>query len=156
MKKLSYVFSSFLLIGCAGGAPKPVEVIQSRDYSYNCSELTTKVNSLGTLTSNLSAEDTSKYKKNIGLAAAGTFLIVPYFFMDLTEGDNVERNAARARYIHLYRIAVNKNCPGFDQNQGPQNLQSNLRKLEVLYENGTINKEEYVAKRKQIIDKYNL
>ena len=156
MKKLSYIFASFFLIGCAGGAPKPVQVIQSGDYSYNCSELTAKINSLGTLASNLSAEDTSKYKKNIGLAAAGSFLIVPYFFMDLTEGDNIERNAARARYIHLYRLAVNKNCPGFDQNQGPQNLQSNLRKLEVLYENGTINKEEYVAKRKQIIDKYNL
>tara|TARA_B110000003_G_scaffold118380_1_gene120830 strand:- start:973 stop:1443 length:471 start_codon:yes stop_codon:yes gene_type:complete len=156
LNKFNLALVTLLLFGCAGGAPKPIQVIQSSDYSFSCNELTEQVNSLSTLTSNLSEEDTSKYKKNIGLAAAGSFLIVPYFFMDLTEGDNVEMNAARARYIHLYRIAVNKNCPGFDQNQGPQNLQSNLRKLEVLYENGTLNKEEYITKRKQIIDEYNL
>ena len=144
-----------ILYGCAGGAPKPIQVIQTGDYSLNCQDLTNKVNYIASLTSDLTQEDTSKYKKNIGLATAGAFLIVPYFFMDLTEGDNVEMNAARARYIHLYRIASNKGCPGFDQNNSPQDLQSNLRKLELLYENGTINKEEYVSKRKQIIDKFN-
>ena len=145
-----------LFIGCAGNAPNPIQVIQNNDYSYSCNQLTSEVNSIARFTSELSGDDTSKWKRNIALSAAGSILIVPYFFMDLTEGHGVEVNAARARYIHLYRAAVNKNCPGFDQNQGPQNLQSNLRKLEVLYENGTINKEEYVDKRKQIIDKYNL
>ena len=37
--------------------------------------------------------------------------------MDLTEGDNVEINAAKARYIHLHRIAVSKKCEGFDKNE---------------------------------------
>jgi len=152
---LTFPILIVVIVGCAGGAPKPIQVIQTGDYILSCQDLTNKVNSIAGLTSDLTQEDTSKYKKNIGLATAGAFFIVPYFFMDLTEGDNIEMNAARARYIHLYRIASNKGCPGFDENNSPQDLQSNLRKLELLYENGTINKEEYISKRKQIIDTYN-
>jgi len=144
------------LVGCAGGAPKPIQVIQSGDYSFNCEQLTNKINSISTLTSELDQEDTSKYKKNIGLATAGSLLIVPYFFMDLTEGDNIERNAARARYIHLHRLAVNKNCSGFDKNAQTYDLPSSLRKLEIMYENGILSKDEYLQKRKLVIENYSI
>jgi len=145
-----------LFIGCAGNAPNPIQVIQNNDYSYSCNQLTSEVNSIARFTSELSGDDTSKWKRNIALSAAGSILIVPYFFMDLTEGHGVEVNAARARYIHLYRLAVNKNCNGFDQNTEPQNLESSLRKLDILYENGTISKQEFLQKRNLIISESEL
>ncbi len=140
-----------LFCGCAGNAPNPIQVIQNNDYSLSCNQLTSEVNSIARFSSELSSDDTTKWKKNIALSAAGSILIVPYFFMDLTEGYGAEINAARARYIHLYRIGVNKNCKGFDQKTGPSDLESSLRKLDILFEKGTISKEEFLEKRSQII-----
>jgi len=145
-----------LFVGCAGNAPNPIQVIQNNDYSFSCNQLTAEVNSIARFTSKLSSDDTYEWKKNIALSVAGSILIVPYFFMDLTEGYGAEINAARARYIHLYRLGVNKNCEGFDQSTGPQNLESSLRKLDILFENGTITKEELLEKRSQIISESEL
>ena len=150
------LFFSFILFSCAGSPPKPVNVIQSGDYDLTCEQLTFKIISTAQFGNKLRSDETGKWKKNIGLAAAGGFFIVPYFFMDLTEGDNVEINAAKARYIHLHRIAVSKNCQGFDKNEPILDLQSNLRKLNLLYENGTITKEEYIQKREQLIKESSL
>tara|TARA_Y100000992_G_scaffold294849_1_gene255077 strand:+ start:445 stop:930 length:486 start_codon:yes stop_codon:yes gene_type:complete len=153
---VSTLFISLILVSCAGSPPKPVDVVQSGDYDLTCVQLTSKINSAARFGNELRSDETGKWKKNIGLAAAGGFLIVPYFFMDLTEGDNVEINAAKARYIHLHRIAVSKKCEGFDKNEPILDLQSNLRKLDLLYENGTINKEEYLQKREQLIKESSL
>ena len=149
-------FFLIFLYGCAGNAPKPIAVVQSGDYQLNCDQLTSSVNSIASFGNQLSNDETDKWKRNIGLASAGAFLIVPYFFMDLTEGDNVEINAARARYIHLHRIAVSKKCPGFDENEPVYDLQTNLRKLDILYESGTLTKEEYLKKRAQLIEESEL
>ena len=145
------LFFSFVLFSCAGSPPKPVDVVQSGDYNLTCSELTSKINSAAQFGNELRSDETGKWKKNIGLAAAGGLLIFPYFFMDLTEGDDVEINAAKARYIHLHRIAVSKSCEGFDKNEPILDLQTNLRRLNLLFENGTITKEEYIQKREQLI-----
>jgi|TARA_A100001388_G_scaffold261551_1_gene230504 hypothetical protein len=150
------LFFLIFLYGCAGNAPKPIAVVQSGDYQLNCDQLTSSVNSIASFGNQLSNDETDKWKRNIGLASAGAFLIVPYFFMDLTEGDNVEINAARARYIHLHRIAVSKKCPGFDENEPVYDLQTNLRKLDILYESGTLTKEEYLKKRAQLIEESEL
>jgi len=149
--RLIALFFSFILVSCAGSPPKPVAVVQSGDYDLTCAQLTSKINAAAQFGNELRSDETGKWKKNIGLAAAGGLFIVPYFFMDLTEGDDVEINAAKARYIHLHRIAVSKSCEGFDKNEPILDLQSNLRKLNLLYENGTITKEEYLQKREQLV-----
>tara|TARA_B100001248_G_C27350000_1_gene440832 strand:+ start:629 stop:1114 length:486 start_codon:yes stop_codon:yes gene_type:complete len=149
------LFLAFLY-GCAGNAPKPISVVQSGDFQLNCDQLTSAVNNIASFGNELSNDETIKWKRNIGLASAGAFLIVPYFFMDLTEGDNIEINAARARYIHLHRIAVSKKCSGFDENEPVYDLQTNLRKLDILYESGTLTKEEYLKKRAQLIEQSDL
>ena len=150
------LFFFLFLLGCAGAPPKPIEVVQPNDYKLNCNQLVSYINQAAEYGNELRANETSKWKKNIGLASAGTLLIVPYFFMDLTEGDNVEINAAKARYIHLHRIAVSKGCDGFDKNIPTLDLQSSLRKLDLLYENGTLTKAEYLKKREQLIENANL
>ena len=150
------LFFFFFLFGCAGSPPKPIEIIQPNDYKLNCNQLVSYINQAAQYGNKLRANETSKWKKNIGLASAGTLLIVPHFFMDLTEGDNVEINAAKARYIHLHRIAVSKGCEGFDKNIPALDLQGSLRKLDILYENGTLTKAEYLKKREQLIENTNL
>ena len=87
---------------------------------------------------------------------AGAFFIIPYFFVDLTDSEKVELNAARARYFALNRLAANKKCEGFSIAQPENALKESLRVLSSLYEEGVISKEEYLQKREQVISEFSL
>jgi hypothetical protein len=54
--------------------------------------------------------ETEKTGKNTALGVTGFFFIVPLFFMDLSESEQVEINAYRQRYNHLMIIASEKKC----------------------------------------------
>lgn len=54
--------------------------------------------------------ETDKAKKNVGLALAGAFIVVPFFFMDFTESEKIEVDAYRLRYNRLQAIATEKKC----------------------------------------------
>jgi hypothetical protein len=56
------------------------------------------------------ARKSDKTGKNAALAVAGQILLVPYFFMDLKEGEKEELNAVRARYMHLTKLYEKKAC----------------------------------------------
>jgi hypothetical protein len=90
------------------------------------------------------------------MVAAGAFFIIPYFFVDLTDSEKVELNAARARYFALNRLAANKKCEGFSIEQPESSLKESLRVLSNLYEEGVISKEEYLQKREKVINDFNL
>ena len=49
-------------------------------------------------------------KKRTLLMLSGGFLIVPWFFLDLSDADKIEANAQRARYNYLAGIAKKRNC----------------------------------------------
>ena len=100
----------FFIQGCAGRAAHPVEVAQSGDVKKTCNEL---------------RHETKKYRRNIKkmipavkaadkkrtlLMVSGGLLIVPWFFLDLTDADKIEANAQRARYNYLVDRGVKRNC----------------------------------------------
>ena len=49
-------------------------------------------------------------KKRTLLMLSGGLLIVPWFFLDLTDADQIEANAKRARYNYLADRGVKRNC----------------------------------------------
>ena len=53
---------------------------------------------------------TDKSDKNTKLGVAGIFLLVPFFFMDLSKAEQVEVNALIKRYNHLLEIGEVKGC----------------------------------------------
>jgi hypothetical protein len=55
----------------------------------------------------------------VALGVTGFFLIVPLFFMDLSQSEQIEVNALRQRYNSLAVIATDKNCD-FDAQQIPE------------------------------------
>lgn len=57
--------------------------------------------------------ETEKTGMNTALGITGLFIIVPWFFMDFSESEQIEINAYRQRYNHLALIAMDKNC-GYD------------------------------------------
>jgi len=53
---------------------------------------------------------TEKGGKNAALGVTGFFFIVPLFFMDLSQAEQMEIDAYRKRYNHLLIISGDKNC----------------------------------------------
>ena len=49
-------------------------------------------------------------KKRTLLMLSGGLLIVPWFFLDLSDADKIEANAQRARYNYLVDRGVKRNC----------------------------------------------
>ena len=49
-------------------------------------------------------------KKRTLLMLSGGLLIVPWFFLDLSDADKIETNAKRARHNYLIDIAKKSNC----------------------------------------------
>lgn len=97
------------MVGCAGRPANPVMVDQIGDNKKSCATLETEMQGIQTQIQTLVPE-TDKTGKNVGLGIAGAFLIVPLFFMDLTESEKIEVNAYRQRYNRLQIIASEKKC----------------------------------------------
>jgi len=98
-----------LILGCAGRAANPVMVQQYGDDSRSCGGLEKEMLFIQSEIQRLIPE-TQKTGKNTALGVSGFFLIVPLFFMDLSDAEQVEVNAYRKRYNHLLIIAGEKNC----------------------------------------------
>lgn len=111
-----------LLAACAGRPANPVMVDQVGDSKKSCQAIQTEMKTIETEISRLMPQ-TDKKGKNIGLGVAGAFLLVPLFFMDLTESEKIEVEAFRQRYNRLKIIAVEKQCP-FALNEQDQANQS--------------------------------
>ena len=104
------VVALFFVQGCAGRAAHPVKVTRSGDDKKTCNEI---------------RHETRKYRKNIKkmipavkaadkkrtlLMVSGGLLIVPWFFLDLSDADKIETNAKRARHNYLVDRGVKRNC----------------------------------------------
>lgn len=112
MIRLYYSFICVLLLSsCAGRDAQPVQVVRSTDMQLSCSQLDQEQLIIDGDARRLAGK-ADKTVKNASLAAAGAFLLVPYFFIDLSEAEAIELNALRARYMRLERLKEIKSCSG--------------------------------------------
>lgn len=111
------------LFACAGRTPNPVPSYQYGDDRRSCSGLKAELaNTEADILAKIPEAD--KTGQNVALGVAGAFLIVPWFFMDLSKADQVELEALRRRYNTLVIMASEKQC-GFDVKpiQDPSKMQ---------------------------------
>ena len=101
--------STILLTSCAGREPRPVQVSLIGDRDKSCSTLETEMEYLDKDILER-FPDASKTGSNTGLGVAGAFLIVPWFFMDFSDADEIEVSALIERYNHLLITAQDKSC----------------------------------------------
>ena len=112
-----------LSVGCAGRAANPVMIRQYGDENRSCLALEREMVFIENEIQRLIPQ-TDKTAKNVVLGVTGWFLIVPLFFMDLSQAEQMEIDAYRRRYNHLLIIAGDKQCevdkteiPPFDQSK---------------------------------------
>ncbi len=101
---------AFLASGCAGSGPDPVAPYAPGDEKRNCASLRAEIRANRKEIARKNAERTEKTFQNLGLGAAGVFLVVPWFFMDLKGKEAAETEALERRNAALRRIAFEKGC----------------------------------------------
>lgn len=106
-----------LTTACAGRTPNPVSEYQYGDEKKSCERLRADISSINAEIAAL-LPDADKTGQNVALGVAGAFLIVPWFFMDFSESEQVEVNALRRRHNNLVGISSEKNC-GFEDKEIP-------------------------------------
>ncbi|WP_422475483.1 hypothetical protein [Endozoicomonas sp. ALB032] len=106
---LSLLAVTLLQAGCAGRNAHPVAVRQYGDINRSCAALENEIVFIEEEIRRL-VPKTDKTGKNVTLGVAGAFLLVPWFFMDLSQAEQIEINAFRQRYNYLLGLAQNKNC----------------------------------------------
>lgn len=179
MKKISsaLLITILLVQGCAGRAANPILVDQVGDNQKSCETLQTEMASIQAQIQKLVPES-DKTSKNVGLGVAGFFLIVPWFFMDLSDAEKAEINAYNMRYNKLTTIATQKKCEFLQVTpdaadktleaktdkpmqateakgtQAPNDLPNPAKRLEnldSLFKKGLITKQEYDSKKAEIL-----
>ncbi len=164
-KNISYVLlTSLILSACAGRPANPVMVDQIGDNKKTCATLETEMKGVQAEIQRLLPES-DKSGKNIGLGVAGAFLLVPLFFMDLTESEKIEINAYRQRYNRLNILATEKKCAFVEvatdaqlekevEKKVVENSKTATQKIEELnglLKKGLINQKEYDMKKSEIL-----
>ncbi len=166
MKKIiaSSLVSILVLSACAGRPANPVMVDQVGDNRKTCPALEAEMKGVQAEIQRLLPES-DKSGKNIGLGVAGAFLLVPLFFMDLTESEKIEINAYRQRYNRLNILATEKKCAFAEIATDAQlekeaekkvldNSKTTTQKIEELnglLKKGLITQKEYDAKKTELL-----
>ena len=100
----------FFVQGCAGRAARPIKVTQSGDVKKTCNEIRHETKKFRRDLKKMIPAIKSADKKRTLLILSGGLLIVPWFFLDLTDADKIEANAQRARHNYLLDVAKKQNC----------------------------------------------
>jgi len=114
--------------GCAGRQANPVPPYLPGDENRSCQGLQTEMAQLKSDMVRI-LPDTNKFGTNTLWAAAGVFLIVPFFFMDLKDTEKTEWEAMRVRYNRLLIYAEEKKC-----DFGAEGLPARIRSIDEMKE----------------------
>ncbi|MFT5207342.1 MAG: hypothetical protein ACI9CF_001094 [Candidatus Omnitrophota bacterium] len=140
MRSMSVFVIMSVLAGCAGRAANLVTVHQYGDNTKSCAALESEMQFAQEEINRLIPK-TNKTGKNVALGVAGWFLIVPWFFMDLSKAEQEEINALRQRYNHLVILANEKTCsenldqiPSFKDKKAFEAYQEKQQEIVVVQE----------------------
>ena len=100
----------FFVQGCAGRAAHPVKVAQSGDVKKGCKSLRKETKQIRQNLKKMIPAVKKADKKRTLLMVSGGLLIVPWFFLDLSDADKIEANAKRARHNYLAGVAKKRKC----------------------------------------------
>ena len=150
---------TIIVAGCSGQTANPVRAYKSTDEGMNCSEIKAEMSYVESQIASLIPE-TEKTGKNTALGVTGFFLIVPWFFMDLSTSEQQEVKAFQARYMELDKQYAKKKCgltsttktPVIINEQQVKTVTQRLESLKTLKEKGLITENEYKQKRSDILN----
>jgi hypothetical protein len=111
MKKSLAIASSvvLLLAGC-GRQAVTLPTYAPGDTKKSCKLLLMETKNLQSDMKAKWSEKNQQLATNIGLGVAGAFLLVPWFFMDLSDTEKTEYESYKRRYDYLKLLMIEKEC----------------------------------------------
>ncbi len=100
----------FVFQGCRGRAAHPVKVKLPGYAEVTCASLKGEAKQLREKIKAMMPIIKKKDSNRILLMATGALLIIPWFFLDLTDPEKIETNALRERYNNLSDLARKRKC----------------------------------------------
>ena len=101
----------FIAQGCMGGRnAQPITVAQSGDTKKTCKALRKETQQILRKIHKMVPAIKKKDRNRTLLIMPGALLIIPLFFVDLSDAEKVETNALRERYNHLSTLVDRRNC----------------------------------------------
>ena len=130
MKKVTCVVLAcmILLAGCAGRKANPVDIYLPGDEDRSCEAYVAEMAQLEA-DMDVILPDTSKAGQNTLCLVGGAFLLIPFFFMDLSNADKVEWDALRQRRNRLLVYAGEKGCDFGEKEYVPIPSLKEMKKL---------------------------
>ena len=109
MQKFFCISLITILLACGGRSPNPIVSYQPGDEKRSCEGLRMEIaNNEQEVAKLLPYEDATG--KNVALGVTGFFLVVPLFFMDFKDAEEIEIRALRKRNQWLREIASDRDC----------------------------------------------
>lgn len=109
-KILTSSVSMALITGCVHTTPLPVQVSQPGDTIMSCQSIVSEMESMKNTVREKDSDLNGQIAKNSLLGVAGAFVLVPWFFIDTSDANTVEGQAAKARFNKLQQLYSDKNC----------------------------------------------
>jgi len=111
MKKISILLIVMMLsLSCTKREPIIISTYQADDSSKSCLNLQSEILYYKTKIDQKITEVNNKTGQNLALGISGAFLIVPWFFMDLSGAERTELESYKMRVERLQVIALDASC----------------------------------------------
>ena len=108
-RQFAFLLSLLVLVSCGGRNPNPVLRYQPGDENRTCEGLKAEIaHNEAEIIRLLPYEDATG--KNVALGVGGVLFIVPFFFMDFKDAEELEIKAYRDRNLWLGEVASGKDC----------------------------------------------
>ena len=155
LRNITILILIAFLTGCGGRKANPVSSYKVGDEKMTCDEIKVEMAHIDAQIAKLIPES-KKAGKNVALGAAGVFFIVPFFFMDLSDAEQVEIRAYQDRYLELEKLWKRRGCgeDGTDPvaDEDANDTVKRMKKLKEMYDEGLISKDEFEARRSEILN----
>lgn len=99
-----------ILSGCASRPPNTISTYMPGDADRSCSSIMHEMSNIENEMNRKWGEKNNQTGANVALGVAGFFLIVPWFFMDLSGAEKTEWEAYKKRYEYLNILLTDKGC----------------------------------------------
>jgi hypothetical protein len=102
--------TTLMVTACAGRAPAPVQTVQMKDNTMDCSAINAEIAANTAHEGELGSEKGGKVAQNVVAGVAGVFIPVLWLAMDFQGAADTETRALEARNQYLSTLAVQR-CP---------------------------------------------
>ena len=113
MKKIALIALLGFVTACghlANPAPPKVDLKSTRDEACSCDEINAEIVDLQRKRVSTQKQITAQVAQNILCGVGGWFVIVPFFFIDVTTDKNAAYNSYADREGYIRALAAQKNC----------------------------------------------